>query len=189
MQSYISALLDLRSKFDSESVSIDCKHLEIAEKVHSLIGGELKGSKIEITNVDEFYKNYSPCSRYEEYRVICMEKLIFPSIKQDPDHEYMAAIFDLTGSFKVARKGDGLYGNVTFRNKSTFDALAHFYKKSCNSQIYFSGEELLWALEHLKEFLLIKKECAEVLCDCVSNPDDPSNWPAWQIAQDKISKK
>lgn len=183
MNDYISALLDFRSKFDADSVLIDCKYVEIAEKVHTLVGGTLIGVKITIIEVDKFYKNYSPHLKYEEYRKICLRKLIFPSLKKDPSHEYMAAIFDLTGSFKASVKRDSVYGNITFRNKNTLDVLSHFYKKPCKDQFYFSGEEMMWALEHLKEFLIVRKDRAEVLCNCVANPDDPDNWPDWLATQ------
>jgi len=180
---YISALLDFRSKFDNNSVRIDCKHEKIAGKVSKIVGGTVDGVVITIKNVDEFYGAYSPYIKYDEYRKICLKKLLFPRLKQEPSHEYMAAIFDLTGALKVNMKGDSAYANATFRNKSALEVLSHFYKKSASSQFYMSGEELLWALEHLKEFLIIKGDQAEVLCNCISNPDDPDNWADWLATQ------
>lgn len=180
MNSYISALLDFRT---TNNV-IDCKDIKIAKKVQEVTGGKLKGVKLTITDPD-FLEKFCPTYHYEDYRIECMKSLKFPLPKPVPNHEYMAAIFDIFGSFKLNKREKARnYAVVTFRSKKILEVMSHFYKKSYTDQIIFNGTELLFALEGLKEHLILRGERARILCNVVADPADQENYAEWLAVQD-----
>ena len=171
MDGYISYLLDKYSVIGDE-VIIDCRNEVTAEEVSSFLGIERKKTKITGKRQDIF-KKVVPIEKYGEYHAYQMENLLPIIIKPEKEDEYFAAILDLEGSFKWNRKDDKMYPIAAFRKKAILEDLCIFLKKTYKDSINIQGKQLLFVLDRLKDSLIVRKKEAELMIDCLMEPDNP----------------
>lgn len=171
MDGYISYLLDKYSTI-SDQIIIECQNEVTAEEVSNFLSIAREGTKVKGKREDIFDK-VVPIERYGEYHAYQMENLLPIIIKPEKEDKYFAAILDLEGSFKWNKKDNKMYPIAAFRKKNILEDLCSFLKKNYKDSINIQGKELLFVLDRLKDSLIVRKKEAELMVDCLMEPDNP----------------
>lgn len=171
MDGYISYLLDNYSTI-SDEIIIDCQNAITAEEVSNFFSIARDGTKVKAKR-EEIFNKVVPIEKYGEYHAYQMENLLPIIIKPEKGDKYFAAILDLEGSFKWNKKDDKMYPIAAFRKKNILDDLCNFLRKTYKDNINIQGKELLFVLDRLKDSLIVRKREAELMVDCLMEPDNP----------------